>query len=254
MKHLFYKLSILFLIVFQATSMSAQVMLDLETGAVFSGYNNVRIPGNLGTNFSLKNDLKPQVTPFYRLRGSYVIKKRHSFSVLYAPLKIKSEGNVAKDIFFQGVLFPANTDLKGTYQFNSYRLTYRYDIISKPKFVFGLGFTGKIRDAKIALSAPGLNAERGNVGFVPIVNFRFKWNIDNKFGLILEGDALAAPQGRAEDIQLAATYQQSNNIGFRAGYRILEGGAGNNSVYNFTLIHYASFGITYTFGRKSSSN
>lgn len=254
MKHLLYELAILFLIVFQATSMSAQAMLDLETGAVFLGYNNVRIPGNLGTNFSLKNDLKPQVTPFYRLRGSCVIKKRHSFSVLYAPLKIKSEGNVARDIFFQGVLFPANTDLKGIYQFNSYRLTYRYDIISKPKFAFGLGFTGKIRDAKIALSAPGIIAERANVGFVPIINFRFKWNIDDKFGLLLDGDALAAPQGRAEDIQLAATYQHTNNIGFRAGYRILEGGAANNSVYNFTLIHYASFGITYTFGRKNSSH
>ena len=88
MKHLLYKLLIISLIVFQATSMRAQAILDLETGAVFSGYNNVRIPGNLGTNFSLKNDLKSQVTPFYRLRGSYVIKKRHSFSVLYEPLKI----------------------------------------------------------------------------------------------------------------------------------------------------------------------
>lgn len=254
MNHLLYKLPLLFLIVLQELSMKAQPMLDLETGAVFSGYNNVRIPGNLGTNFSLKDDLKSQVTPFYRLRASYVIKKRHSFSVLYAPLKIKSEGNVAKDIFFQGVLFPANTDLKGIYQFNSYRLTYRYDIISKPKFVFGLGFTGKIRDAKIALSSPGLSAEKANVGFVPIINFRFKWNIDNKFGLLLDGDALAAPQGRAEDIQLAATYQHTNNIGFRAGYRILEGGAANNSVYNFTLIHYASFGMTYTFGRKISSH
>lgn len=246
----FHKLSLLLLIVGLNTIVKSQPMLDLESGVVFSGYNNVRIPGNLGTDFSLKNDLKPQTNLFYRLRASYVIKKRHSFSVLYAPLKIKSEGNVAKDIFFQGVLFSANTDLKGIYQFNSYRLTYRYYIINKPKFVFGLGFTGKIRDAKITLSSAELSSEKTNVGFVPIINFRFKWNIDDKFGLLLDGDALAAPQGRAEDIQLAATYQQSDKIGFRAGYRLLEGGAGNNSVYNFTLIHYASFGITYTFGRK----
>lgn len=254
MNYLLYRLPILFLIVLLKSSLSAQPMLDLETGAVFSGYNNVRIPGNLGTNFSLKDDFKPQTNLFYRLRASYVIKKRHSFSVLYAPLKIKSEGNVAKDIFFEGVLFPANTDIKGVYQFNSYRLTYRYEIINKPKFVFGLGFTGKIRDAKIALSSAELSSEKTNVGFVPIINFRFKWNIDDKFGLLLDGDALAAPQGRAEDIQLAATYQLSDNIGFRAGYRLLEGGAENNVVYNFTLIHYASFGITYTFGNKNSNN
>jgi hypothetical protein len=247
-----YKLPFIFLLIFCKTSLIAQPSLDIETGAVFSGYNNVRIPGNLGTNFSLKNDLKPQPQLFYRLRGSYLIKKRHSLSLLYAPLTIKSKGSVEKDIFFEGVLFPANTQLNGTYQFNSYRLTYRYDIISKPKFVWGLGFTGKIRDAKIALSSSSLSSEKTNVGFVPIIHFRVKWQMDNRFGILLDGDALAAPQGRAEDIQLAATYQWSDRMGLRVGYRILEGGAENNEVYNFTLIHYASVGMTYTFINKKA--
>ena len=59
---------------------------------------------------------------------------------------------------------------------------------------------------RIALSSPGLTAEKINIGFVPIINFRLLWNIDNKFGLLLDGDALAAPQGRAEDVLVAATY------------------------------------------------
>ena len=33
----------------------------------------------------------------------------------------------------------------------------------------------------------------------------------------------------------------------RAGYRILEGGADNDEVYNFALFHYASMGISYAF-------
>jgi hypothetical protein len=68
-----------------------------------------------------------------------------------------------------------------------------------------------------------------------------------KFGLLLEGDALGAPQGRAEDVLLAGTYSLSDHILLRIGYRILEGGADNDEVYNFALIHYASAGITYTF-------
>ena len=32
----------------------------------------------------------------------------------------------------------------------------------------------------------------------------------------------------------------------RLGYRILEGGADNNEVYNFALFHYASVGILFT--------
>jgi len=253
MKTFIYSISILFLILFSKITVNAQAIIDFESGSVFTGYNNVRIPGDQGTYFSLKDDLKTKSQIFYRLRASYTIKSRHTLSLLYAPLETKSEGSVANDIFFEGVLFPTSTDLVGTYKFNSYRLTYRYDIVQKPRFEFGLGFTAKIRDAKISLSSPDLYSEKTNVGFVPIINFRLLWKMDDKFGLLLDGDALAAPQGRAEDVLIAATYKLSDNFGIRAGYRILEGGADNDEVYNFTLFHYASVGLTYTFKNKNES-
>ncbi|MBK8845935.1 MAG: hypothetical protein IPO27_04895 [Bacteroidetes bacterium] len=254
MKIITCSISIMLLTFFLKTTAKAQAIFDFETGAVIIGYNDVRIPGDVGTYFSLKDDLQSNAQLFYRLRAGYVIKKRHTFSLLYAPLETKSEGRVANDIFFESVLFPANTDLVGTYKFNSYRLTYRYDIINKSKIVFGLGFTAKIRDAKIALSSPTITSTKSNVGFVPIINFRLLWKVDNKFGILLDGDALAAPQGRAEDVLIAATYSITNNFGIRAGYRILEGGADNNEVYNFALFHYASFGLSYTFKNKKESN
>ena len=239
---------------FWESSIKAQGLIDLESGLVFTGYNDVRIPGDSGTLFSLKDDLKTKTKIFYRLRVSYIIKSRHTLSLLYAPLETKSTGSVAHDILFEEVLFPANTTLAGTYKFNSYRLTYRYDFVQKPRFEFGLGFTAKIRDAKISLSSTDLYSEKTNVGFVPIINFRLLWKIDEKFGLLLNGDALAAPQGRAEDVLIAATYKFNDNFGFRAGYRILEGGADNDEVYNFALFHYASVGISYTFKNNSKSN
>jgi len=239
--------AILFLTLFLKISLNAQAIVDFETGSVFTGYNNVRIPGDLGTSFSLKDDLKAKTQIFYRLRAGYSIKSRHTLSLLYAPLETKSEGSVANDIFFEGVLFPASTELVGTYKFNSYRLTYRYDIVQKSRFELGLGFTAKIRDAKISLKSLNLYSEKTNVGFVPIINFRLFWKMDDAFGLLLDGDALAAPQGRAEDVLIAATYKPSDKLGIRAGYRILEGGADNNVVYNFALFHYASFGLTVNF-------
>ncbi|PIX07464.1 MAG: hypothetical protein COZ76_03340, partial [Flavobacteriales bacterium CG_4_8_14_3_um_filter_35_10] len=130
----------------------------------------------------------------------------------------------------------------------------RYDIVNKSNIVFGVGLTAKIRDAKIALSSPGLTSEKTNVGFIPIINFRLLLKVDDKFGLLLDGDALAAPQGRAEDVLIAATYKCSDNFGIRAGYRILEGGADNDNVYNFALFNYASVGLTYTFKNKNASN
>jgi len=254
LKKIICSTSIILLTFFLKTSVCAQTILDFETGAVFSGYNNVRIPGNLGTYFSFKDDLKAKTQLFYRLRASYVIKTRHTLSLLYAPLETKSQGSVANDILFEGILFNANTQLVGTYKFNSYRLTYRYDIVNKSNIVFGVGLTAKIRDAKIALSSPGLTSEKTNVGFIPIINFRLLLKVDDKFGLLLDGDALAAPQGRAEDVLIAATYKCSDNFGIRAGYRILEGGADNDNVYNFALFNYASVGLTYTFKNKNASN
>jgi hypothetical protein len=234
---------LVFIVLFNALSLSGQASFDLETGAVGTGYNNVRIPGNQGTLFSLKNDLISKTEVFSRIRFNYTIKKRHTLSLLYAPLETVSNGSLPNDIFFEGVNFPANSDLTGTYKFNSYRLTYRYEIVVKPKLEFGLGFTAKIRDAKIALASSGLASEKTNVGFVPIINFRMLWKPYEKFGVLLEGDALAAPQGRAEDVLIAATYRLSNHLGLKAGYRILEGGADNDEVYNFALFNFASVGF-----------
>jgi hypothetical protein len=115
--------------------------------------------------------------------------------------------------------------------------------VKRPRFEFGLGFTAKIRDAKITLASAGLVSEKANVGFVPIINFRLLWNMDERFGFLLEGDALAAPQGRAEDVLIAATYRISDHLALKAGYRILEGGADNDVVYNFALFNYASVGV-----------
>lgn len=222
----------------------AQVNIDIESGLVFTGYNDVQIPGDIGTRFSLKDDFKPNPTAFFRIRGGYTIKSKHTFSILYAPLSVKSEGSINKQIVFQGETFPANTPINATYKFNSYRFTYRYDLVKKAKYEFGLGFTAKIRDAKIELSGGNLSANKSNVGFVPIINFRFSYIANEKYSFLLEGDALAAPQGRAEDVLIAASYKLSDKIAIKAGYRILEGGADNDSVYGFALFNYATVGLT----------
>lgn len=249
MKTIIYAITILTLGFFRQTSVYAQASIEVEAGAVFSGYNDVRIPGDRGTLFSLTDDLKAEAGMFYRLRARYILHQRHSLSLLYAPLETKSQGRVPEDIFFEGELFTANTELSSTYVFNSYRLTYRYDFVQKPDFEFGLGFTGKIRDAKIAISSSETVSEKTNVGFVPILHFRLLWRIDDSFGILLEGDALVAPQGRAEDVLIAMTYTLSDRFDIRAGYRILEGGAENDEVYSFSLFHYASVGMSYTFFR-----
>ena len=233
-------------VLFHFSNIQAQIHIDLESGVVSSGYNDVQIPGNTGTRFSLKDDLTPEPHIFYRIRAGFTLNERHSFSLLYAPLSIEANGSINKTVDFAGKTFPANTPLDATYRFNSYRLTYRYDIVKREAVEFGLGFTAKIRDAEIALKSQQQSGSKTNVGFVPIVNFRLSILMNERLGILLEGDALAAKQGRAEDVLLAATYKFSETFKLKAGYRILEGGADNDEVYNFTLLNYGVLGLIIT--------
>ncbi|MBN2362710.1 hypothetical protein JXL83_01100 [candidate division WOR-3 bacterium] len=220
-----------------------QFEIDFETGFAFTGYNDVRIPGTTGTLFSLKDDLSPDAVFFVRGRFSKSFGNRHLVSVLAAPLRIKSRGILSRDIFFEGILFESDDNVTADYRFDSYRFTYRYMFYDRGRFSAGAGITGKIRDAEIRLTNGLTTTSKKNTGFVPLVNFNIQYLLTNGFSLLLDGDALAAPQGRAEDIFVGAVYSVNPDIGLKAGYRILEGGADNDEVYSFALVNYISAGV-----------
>ena len=218
--------------------------VDLESGAAVSGYNDVRVPGDGGTGFSLSEDLESDETWFYRLRAGISFGGRHTISALFAPLTIDASGSVDFPISFEDVVFPEGTDLSATYRFDSYRLTYRYDLLRRPTLTLGAGLTAKIRDAEIALAGGGLSSSTTNTGFVPLINFAFFWRIHRWVNVLIRGDALVGPQGRAEDVFMGLGYRVTPRLSIRGGYRILEGGADVDQVYNFTLVNYASVGAT----------
>jgi hypothetical protein len=230
--------------VFTGAALFAGALLDLETGVAISGYNDVRIPGDTGTEFSLTSELKTDPKVFIRFKFIYELGRRHTFALLLAPLTLNASGSVPKPIQFEEVLFPPDTELEATYRFNSWRLTYRYDFVQREKIEVGAGITAKIRDAEVSLWSPTQSASKANVGFVPLINFRVWYSPVEKLSLLLEADALAAPQGRAEDVLLAVQYQLVERVGVRVGYRLLEGGADNDEVFNFALINYILVGTT----------
>ncbi len=227
---------------------AAHWYVDLEAGPVFSGYNDVRIPGNTGTLFSLTEDLHARTAFAWRARLSKTFGDRHWVSVLVAPLRVESRGTLTRDVLFAGTLFPASeNELKGLYRFDSYRLTYRYGLVRTRRFGLDLGLTAKVRDAEIRLGyAGGLQewASKKNIGFVPIVSFRADWSLSERFGLVLDGDALGVPQGRAEDVTAALRIGFGDRVDARVGYRVLEGGSDVDEVYGFALFHYAVAGVT----------
>lgn len=241
-------LAVAFLIV-AATAAHAQDRwrVDVENGAVFSGRNDVRIPGNSGTLFSLTETLASETEYFWRVRADVRLGRKHVLSALAAPLQIDASGRFDRPVSFAGEAFAAGAPVTGRYVFNSYRLTYRYEPIQGDAWRFGFGITAKIRDAATRLESGGTMAEKTNVGFVPLVNFNLERRLGARATFQVEGDALAAPQGRAEDVFAGVILNANPHLSFKVGYRLLEGGADNDEVFTFALVHYLAGGVVFRF-------
>jgi hypothetical protein len=220
--------------------------IDVESGVAFNGYNDVRIPGDTGSDISLTDDLNAEPSWFWRLRLGLDLGQKHRLSLLVAPLRLEASGSVNRAIDFNGVTFGAGDTLSSRYRFDSYRVTYSYRLLRSRSLDFHLGITAKIRDASIRIESADTSSENSNTGFVPLINFALNWSWSSRFGLLFEGDALAAPQGRAEDLLVAAYGTLSDKLRLRLGYRLLEGGADNDDVYAFALVHYLAGGLTWS--------
>jgi len=221
--------------------------VDVENGAAISGYNDVRIPGDTGTLFSLTDDLASDTAYFWRLRADVRLAPKHVLSALVAPLTIHASGTFDEPVSFAGATFAPGVPTTGLYVFNSYRVTYRYEPVRRENWMFGVGVTVKVRDAETRLEAGGTSAAKTNVGAVPLVNFKFERRLGARATFLLEGDALAAPQGRAEDIFAGILVHAGKQWSIKAGYRFLEGGADNDEVYAFALVHYVAAGVVVRF-------
>ena len=224
-----------------------RVRIDVEGGAAISGYNDVRIPGDSGTKFSMTGDLASDTEYFWRLRADVRVAPKHVLSALVAPLTIHSAGAFGAPVDFAGETFAAGVPVDGTWTFNSYRFTYRYEPFRRDTWMFGIGVSVKVRDAVIRLESAGTAAEKTDLGVVPLINFKFERRLGGRAALLVEGDALAAPQGRAEDIFAGIVVDAGRQWSVKAGYRFLEGGADNDEVYTFAAVHYVAAGVVFRF-------
>lgn len=224
----------------------AQIEFDVESGISWNTKNQIRFPNDdnsLSDLLDVTEDLGTGKTFFYRIRGSYTINDKHVISALYAPLQFETTGQFVEPVRFGNETFDTQDRTTVSYKFNSYRLTYRYVFLNKKKIKIGAGLTGKIRDARVAFSAEDKADETTDLGVVPLINFSIELLPNNALSFIIIGDALVGTQGRAEDVFAGANYRVNENIKFKVGYRVLEGGADVDQVYNFSLIHYAALGV-----------
>jgi hypothetical protein len=228
------------------TPPTPRVVLELEGGAVWQGYNDVEIPNDgTATRFSLSELAGSGPWPAGRAYLTWNLGERHALRALLAPLTLTGTGVPDAPIVLEGRPFVAGVPVEATYTFNSYRLTYRYRVRATTRTAAWIGFTGKVRDATVQLTQGATTARKDDVGFVPLLHLAGEWRAAPRGRLSLDADGLAGGPGRAIDAALKAGYDVRPNVTLQAGYRGLEGGADVEATYNFAWLHYAVASIVW---------
>jgi hypothetical protein len=242
---------ILFLVIQICPAMESgrfRFQAEIEAGPVWQTRNDVQIPNTQeGTRFSLVDLVGKGPYPAGRLYFTWNITDKHGLRLLLAPLATTQEGVFETPVDFAGVRFDAGISTDATYKFNSWRLSYRYLLFDKQRWSGWLGFTAKIRDAKIELQQPGKSAKKTDLGFVPLLHLAVDYRLTERWHLVGDLDALAGGPGRAEDFALKLGYDLNERWRLALGYRTVEGGADVEEVYNFAWLHYATLSAQYGF-------
>jgi hypothetical protein len=221
--------------------------IDIDLLSVSQQRNSVQIPNSsLGSRFSLVDVLGKAEQP--ALRATVVFggfRPGHQWRLVAAPFEIEDEGRLPSAVDFNGTRFSAGP-VRATYAFNSYRLTYRLPLAESANWTWHWGVTGKIRDAEISLAQGGLRAAKTDTGFVPLLHLSGEAAY-GRWRLSLDGDALASGQGRAIDVGARVGYALSPSFELFGGLRVIEGGADNDTLYNFALLRQFSLGLRARF-------
>jgi len=221
---------------------SAEFISSFQGAAVFSSYNDVKLPGDTGSKLSYTDDLDSDPVFSPRFEAGYEFEFPVYIGFMASLLRLEAEGTLDKTVYYDGLVFNEGTEVKATYRFDSYRLTARYYFLNTESLKAGAGITGKVRDAEITLESSTQKGGLSNTGAVPLINLYLEWFASDSVSILFYGDGAWSPYGRAEDFFAGAVYRFNDTASVMAGYRILEGGADNDEVYTFSMFHYAVFG------------
>jgi hypothetical protein len=223
-----------------AASDQPRFSLELEAGPTWQTSNDVQIPNSeLGTRFSLKDLVGTGPWLAGRIYFTWNINTKHGLRVLLAPLSYTESGIFADEVLFASEAYEPGIPTEATYQFNSWRLSYRYKFKDGDRWKLWVGFTAKIRDAKIELLQGDTTSKDTDLGFVPLAHFAADWRVAERWRLTADLDALAGGPGRAIDLALKIAYDINDHWSVTAGYRAVEGGADVDDVYNFAWFNSA---------------
>ena len=177
--------------------------------------------------------------PVNRLSLELEIKELHTLTFLYQPLRLESTTLLQRDLVIDDLLSPAGTSVNFLYNFPFFRFSYMKELAPEnEKFDFALGASLQIRNATIAFESTDGSLFRSNrdIGPVPVLKFRTRYNHSDRYYSEIEADGFYAPisylngsdnevVGAILDASLRQGLKITDEVGAFLNLRYLGGGA-----------------------------
>ncbi|MFW5760332.1 MAG: hypothetical protein ACOCXH_05070, partial [Cyclobacteriaceae bacterium] len=177
--------------------------------------------------------------PVSRLSLELEINRKHTISLLYQPLRLESAALLQRDLVIDDLTFPAGTSVDFLYSFPFWRISYLNELLpDNERFKFALGASLQIRNATIAFESTDgtLFRSNRNIGPVPVLKFRTRYNFNDLTYTQIETDGFYAPisyingsdnevVGAILDASLRQGLKVSDEVNAFLNLRYLSGGA-----------------------------
>jgi hypothetical protein len=171
------------------------VSAAMETGFLAVLAHDIQFSRD-GTNFSYIDeggqDVLFPVTRF-SLNLTHL---RHTFTLLYQPLRLESTNQPSKDLIIDGERFQKGNPVRFLYDFPFYRFSYLFELTHRGgKYDAGIGLTLQIRNATIVFETYDGSDYRANrnIGLVPALKYFGAVRPTSWFWLATELDGIYAP-------------------------------------------------------------
>lgn len=170
------------------------VYMETEAGFLAVPFHTIQI-GESGTNFDYRTQGGQDILfPFQRFAIGVELWDSHTFQVLYQPLEVITNPVFDEDVTIDNVTFAAGTPMELKYGFPFWRLTYLYDFLPENHMMLAFGAALQLRNASITFESQDGSQQTisQNLGPVPAITMRSKYEFDNGFFLELDVAGLYA--------------------------------------------------------------
>lgn len=240
-----------------------ELALTAELGALAPLHHTIQFGQQGSTIDYVKEGGQDNLFPFARLSAAGTFGERHTVTLLYQPLTLRSEAVFYDEERVDDVVFAAGTPVDLVYGFSFWRGSYTYDLAPDEDVTTGIGASLQLRNATISFtSADGSQrASYRNIGPVPVLRLHHRRPVGRRGFVAGEVDGFWAPirylnggnsdvEGAIVDLSLRAGWELRHGAETFVNLRWLGGGAvgtSNNPTtgdgYNRNWLHFATLSL-----------